>query len=155
VATVTVVRTVSASREHACDTVADFTSSAAWDPGVVSARRLDQGPLQVGSRFELRYRVAGPVTIPLVYELTRFDRPDRVVLSTRSLVHAGEDDVRFEAGATNTRVVWRARFGLRGPGRLLEPLLRRGFPAVAAEAGDGLRDHLDEEARRTSGGKTT
>jgi hypothetical protein len=155
VATVTVVRSVAASREAACDTVADFTSTAEWDPAVVSARRLDEGPLQVGSRFELRYRIAGPVTVPLVYELTRFDRPDRLVLSTRSLAHEGEDDIRFEAGAAGTRVVWRARFGLRGPGRLLEPILRRAFPGVAAEAGDGLRDHLDAMAHRTSGGKTT
>jgi hypothetical protein len=155
VATVTVVRTVAASPEQAFDTIADFTSLATWDPAVASARRLDSGPLQVGSRFELRYRVAGPVTVPLVYELTRSDRPDHVVLRTHSLLHAGEDDIRFETGATGTRVVWRATFGLRGPGRLLEPLLRRGFPPVAAEAGDGLRDHLDALTRRTSGGKTT
>jgi hypothetical protein len=141
-ASVTVVRVVSATPEEAFDAVADFTSAATWDPGVAAARRIDEGPLRVGSRFALRYRVGGPVTVPLTYEITHLQRPDRVVLRTRSLVHEGEDDVRFEVGASGTRVVWHARFGLRGPGRLTEPLLRLGFPRVAAEAGDGLAAFL-------------
>jgi hypothetical protein len=141
VATVTVVRQVPTSRETASDAVADFTSSASWDPGVRSARRLDDGPVGEGSRFELRYRV-GPITVPLVYELTLDQRPERVVLSTRGPLHLGEDDVRFTTTDEGTQVTWRARFGLRGPGRLAEPLLRIGFPRVAAEAGDGLADHL-------------
>jgi hypothetical protein len=141
-ASVTVVRVVTASPEEAFDAVADFTSAATWDPAITAARRLDEGPLQVGSRFALRYRLAGPVTVPLVYEITHLERPDRVVLRTRSLLHEGEDDVRFEVGASGTRVVWRARFGLRGPGRLTEPGLRVAFPGVAEEAGDGLAAFL-------------
>jgi hypothetical protein len=155
VATVTVVRTVAASPEEAFDVVADFTSAAAWDPGVASARRLDEGPLQVGSRFALRYRVAGPVTVPLTYEITHLERPGRVVLRSVGLAHEGEDDVRFEEGATGTEVTWRASFRLRGPGRLLEPGLRRGFPGVAAEAGDGLQRHLDALAGEDPSGQTT
>jgi hypothetical protein len=68
--------------EEAFDVVADFSSAAAWDPAVASARRLDDGPLRVGSRFALRYRLAGPVTVPLTYEITHLERPDRVVLRT-------------------------------------------------------------------------
>jgi hypothetical protein len=151
VATVTVLRTVAASPEEAFDAVADFSSAAIWDPGVASARRLDEGPLRVGSRFALRYRVAGPVTVPLTYEIIHLERRDRVVLRTLGLAHEGEDDVRFAVGATGTEVTWRARFRLRGPGRLLEPGLRRGFPGVAAEAGDGLQRHLDEVAAGSAG----
>jgi hypothetical protein len=151
VATVTVVRTVAASPEEAFDVVAEFSSAAAWDPGVASARRLDDGPLRVGSRFALRYRLAGPVTVPLTYEVTHLERPDRVVLRSRGLAHEGGDDVRFVTGATGTEVTWHARFRLRGPGRLLEPGLRRVFPGIAAEAGDGLQRHLDEVAGHAAG----
>jgi hypothetical protein len=140
-ATVTVDRQVPIAPAAAFDAVADFTSSARWDPGIASARRLDEGPLGVGSRFEVRYRF-GPVTSPLVYEIVRYERPRRVVLATESLLHRGEDDVRFEQAGPATNVRWRARFGIRGPGRLFEPLLRVGFPRVAEEAGDGLAVYL-------------
>jgi uncharacterized protein YndB with AHSA1/START domain len=141
VAIVTVERQLPLPPEAAFDAVADFTSSAVWDPGVASTRRLDDGPVTLGSRFELRYRF-GPVTLPLVYEITRYERPGRVVLTTRSLLHVGEDDVRFAGTSTHTDLTWRASFGVRGAGLLLEPLLRIGFPRVAEEAGDGLATHL-------------
>jgi hypothetical protein len=142
-ATTTVLRTTPAGCDEAFDFIADFTTSQRWDPGIAAAKRLDEGPVGLGSRFEVRYR-AGLVTVPLVYEITRYDRPDHLVLSTRGLAHHGEDDVRIEANDDGTRIVWKATFGLRGPGRLLEPLLRRGFPKVASEAGDGLEACLRE-----------
>jgi dehydrogenase/reductase SDR family member 12 len=140
-ATVTVDREVVTPQHAAFDAVADFTSSAVWDPGIASSRRLDAGPVTRGSRFEVRYRF-GPLTLPLVYEITRYERPDRVVLETRSPLHVGEDDVRFRSSAAGTEVSWRARFAFRGPGILLEPVLRVAFPRVAQEAGDGLALHL-------------
>jgi hypothetical protein len=86
----------------------------------------------------------------MTYEITHLERPDRVVLRSTGLAHEGEDDVRFAVGATGTEVTWQARFRFRGPGRLLEPGLRRSFPGVAAEAGDGLQRHLDEVAAGAS-----
>jgi hypothetical protein len=146
-ATTTVTRTSRTSPAEAFDYIADFTTSQHWDPGISEATRLDDGPIGVGSRFRVRYR-AGLVTLPLVYEITRYDRPGHVVLSTVGAAHQGEDDVWFEETADGTTVTWNATFGLRGPGRLLDPLLQRGFPKVAAKAGDELQDRLDELATR-------
>ncbi len=41
--------------EQAFNYVADFASSAEWDPGVESARRIgdETGPIEVGTRYEL------------------------------------------------------------------------------------------------------
>jgi dehydrogenase/reductase SDR family member 12 len=144
-ATVTVDREVVTPQQAAFDAIADFTSSASWDPGIASSRRLDGGPVTHGSRFEVRYRF-GPLTLPLVYEITRHEPPYRVVLATRSPLHTGEDDVRFRSSATGTEVSWRARFAFRGPGLLLEPVLRVAFPRVAQEAGDGLAAYLSSLA---------
>jgi dehydrogenase/reductase SDR family member 12 len=140
-ATVTVDREVVTPQHAAFDAVADFTTSAVWDPGIASSRRLDDGPVDDGSRFEVRYRF-GLLTLPLVYEITRYERTDRVVLTTKSLLHVGEDDVRFRPSGTGTDVSWRASFAFRGPGLVLEPLLRVAFPRVAQEAGDGLAAYL-------------
>lgn len=130
--------------EAAFDLVADFTRAADWDPQIAAARRLDDGPLAVGSRFEVRLG-AGPVRVPLVYEIATYDRPGHVVLITRSLAHHGVDDVRFAATDDGTQVAWNAEFRLRGPGRLVDPLLAVGFRRTGRAAVAGLADALDGE----------
>lgn len=127
--------------ETAFDHVADFTTTAGWDPGITEARRLDDGPIGLGSRFEVQLKL-GLATVPLVYEITAYERPNRVVLSTRGLAYRGEDDVRFEPTADGTRVTWNALFALRGPGLLLDPLLGIGFRRTAAKAVEGLERSL-------------
>ena len=129
------------SPETAFDHVADFTTTVGWDPSIVAARRLDDGPLDVGSRFEVKLK-AGLLTVPLIYEITVYERPERVVLRTVGPLHLGEDDVRFAADEQGTRVTWNAEFRLRGPGRLLDPLLGLGFRRTAAAAVSGLERSL-------------
>jgi hypothetical protein len=143
VATTTVVRRVPLSPDRAAALVADFTTSRTWDPGVVRARRVDALPdLEVGARFEVGFR-AGPVTMPLVYELTTYVPGAHVVLETRGTLHHGRDDVRFApTGDGGTEVTWEATFGFNGVGRLIDPLLGVGFRRVAARAGDGLATFL-------------
>lgn len=127
--------------ELAFDNVADFTTTAVWDPGITAGERLDDGPLGVGSRFEVQLAL-GPLSVPLVYEITTYDRPNRVVLETTGLLYHGEDDVTFDAIGEDTLVTWNALFRLRGPGRLLDPVLGVGFRRTAAEAVAGLERFL-------------
>jgi carbon monoxide dehydrogenase subunit G len=127
--------------ELAFDNVADFTTTATWDPGITGSERLDDGPLGVGSRFEVHVKL-GPVSVPLVYEITTYDRPHRVVLETKGLVYHGEDDVTFAPHDDGTQVTWNAMFRLRGPGMLLDPALGVGFRRTVAEAVEGLERFL-------------
>ncbi|MFP4148675.1 MAG: SRPBCC family protein [Nitriliruptoraceae bacterium] len=131
--------------EQAFDHVADFTTSASWDPGITAARRLDEGPIGLGSRFEVKLAL-GPLSLPLVYEITHYERPERVVLHTKGAIHEGEDDVRFTGTEDGTEVLWNAMFRVRGPGVLLEPALARGFRRVGAKAVAGLERSLTELA---------
>ena len=133
--------TVDIAQELAFDQVADFTTTAVWDPGITAARRLDDGPLGVGSRFEVQLR-QGPVSVPLVYEITTYDRPHRVVLETKGLPYQGVDDVTFEPVDGGTLVTWNAMFRLRGPGRLVDPALAVGFRRTATKAVAGLERFL-------------
>ena len=133
--------------EGAFDLLADFTSTADWDPQIVAAERLDDGPLGVGSRFRVVVRL-GVVPTPMVYEIVHFDRPDRLVLDTRSPLHEGRDDVRFRAALDGTEVTWDATFALRGPGRLLDPLLAVGFRRAGRAAVAGLAEALDGHVTR-------
>ena len=137
--------TLDIPQELAFDRVADFTTTATWDPGITAARRLDDGPLGVGSRFEVKLKI-GLISVPLVYEITRYERPHRVVLETKGLLYHGEDDVTFAALDGGTQVTWNALFRLRGPGRLVDPALGVGFRRVGAKAVAGLERFLSAQA---------
>ncbi len=76
----------------------DFSNIFEWDPNVPEAGRVDLGPVGVGSRFRILYRM-GPVTLPLDYELVALEpgrllvfegRGDRVRLTDR--LHLAADD---------------------------------------------------------------
>jgi dehydrogenase/reductase SDR family member 12 len=60
--------------------VADFSDLAEWDPTFDSSRRIDEGPLGVGSSFQVRGSVAGQ-DLDLVLTIEEYDPPRRVVFS--------------------------------------------------------------------------
>ena len=146
-ARITEVLEVPIAPERAFDHVADFTTTAGWDPGINRAERLDAGEIGEGARFQVQLKL-GPVEVPLVYEITTYERPHRVVLTTVGPTHRGEDDVTFAPSGTGTRVTWNARFALRGPGLLVDPALGVGFRRAAKEAVAGLELSLRELAAR-------
>lgn len=147
-ARVSVPLTVPIPPELAFDNLADFTTTAIWDSGITATRRLDDGPLGVGSRFEVHSSFVGPVSLPLVYEITTYDRPHRVVLETKGRFHQGQDDVTFTPEGNGTRVTWNAAFRVRGPGRLIDPALGVAFRRVVNDAVRGLEPFLRELAPR-------
>jgi dehydrogenase/reductase SDR family member 12 len=136
---------VPTSIEVAFDHLADFTTTADWDPGIVAAERLDDGPIGLGSRFRVRSKT-GLITVPLEYEITAYERPNRLVLETSGPLHRGEDDVRFETTSEGTKVTWNAEFAIRGPGKLIDPLLGIGFRNVGKAAIRGLDRSLRQLA---------
>ena len=146
-ARITEVLEIPVAPERAFDHVADFTTTAGWDPGISAAERLDAGPLQLGARFRVQLSL-GPVELPLVYEITTYERPHRVVLTTVGPTHRGEDDVTFVPSRGGTRLTWNAAFALRGPGLLIDPALGVGFRRAAKEAVAGLETSLRDLAAR-------
>jgi carbon monoxide dehydrogenase subunit G len=121
--------------------VADFTNTRDWDPQIDEARRVDDGPLRAGSSFEVALRL-GSRTIPLVYTVTTYEPDAHVVLETEGSWYRGRDDVRIRPAADGSELQWDATFALRGPLRLLDPLLDLGFRRTARKAVAGLRAAL-------------
>jgi hypothetical protein len=115
--------------------LADFRSCADWDPSVRAARLLTEGePVRLGARFAVN---AGG--IPLVYETVELDAPRTVVLRGTHFSMVSLDRITFAAREDGgTDVTYRAQVDLRGPFRLLGPLLTRSFPKVGDRARAGL-----------------
>jgi Polyketide cyclase / dehydrase and lipid transport len=117
--------------------LATFSHAAQWDPGVLAGEQLDQGPVGVGTRFRLVVPFLGR-RLPLIYQVTGHIPDREVVLDARSRLLRATDRIIVAPDRAGSSVSYQADVTLRGPLRLLDPLLRRGFRAVGERAAAGL-----------------
>jgi carbon monoxide dehydrogenase subunit G len=132
--------------EAAFDFIADFANASAWDPGTATSRRIDDGPIRVGSRFALGVRMAGAVR-PMDYRIVELEPGRRVVLAGSGSGVEATDTISFEPSSGGTRIEYRADIRLVGWRRLLAPVAGGAFARIAREARDGMQRTLDERAR--------
>ena len=118
--------------------VADFTNTVDWDPMIDVARRRDDGPVGVGSAFDVELRF-GSRHVLMTYTVTVREPDTHVVLETSGSWYRGRDVVHVQPATDGGSVVrWDATFALRGPLLVLEPLMAVGFRRTAAKAVAGL-----------------
>jgi len=132
------------SLSSAADTfgyLATFSNAAEWDPGVLAAEQLDPGPVGAGSRFRLVVPFLG-MRMSLTYEVASFVPGREVQLCAASGLLRSTDVIVVTRDADGSTVSYDAEVRLRGPLRVLDPLLRPGFRAVARRAAAGLADAL-------------
>ena len=140
--------------EAAFDYVADFANAQEWDPGVATARRIDDGPVAIGARYDLGVRMGGRVA-PMEYRVAELDRPRRVVLVGRGSNVDAVDDIRFERSAEGTVIDYTADIRLGGLLRFAQPFLGGSFAKIARDAAGGMERTLAARAAhaaRTNGG---
>jgi carbon monoxide dehydrogenase subunit G len=131
--------------EEAFAFVADFGNATLWDPGVVSSKAIDAGPVGPGSRSRLEVRLGRRVA-PMEYRVTTFDAPRQVVLTGAGSGVTAVDDIRFAPSEVGTRIDYTADIRLGGLLRLAEPFLGAAFRKLADEALEGMRRTLDQRA---------
>ena len=132
------------SRSPAAETfryLAAFSNAAEWDPGVLAGEQLDAGPVSAGSRFRLVVPFLG-ARMALTYEVIRFVPDREVLLHAANAVLRSTDRIAVTSAGDGSTVSYDAEVRLRGPLRVLDPLLRPGFRVVAERATAGLADAL-------------
>lgn len=124
--------------------VADFRSSAEWDATAFEARKTTDGPVALGTEFEVRCKL--PVgSILIDYTVTEFDAPHRVALAARCWAFEGEDVISFERDGDGTQITYHADFRFHAPFAHLEALLRSGMERMGKVAVAGLRRALADD----------
>jgi dehydrogenase/reductase SDR family protein 12 len=131
-------------REQVFAFVGDFANSADWDPGVDRSRTITDGPVGVGTRYELIVRF-GDRRLPMIYEVTLFDPPDRVVLRGSGATVNAVDDIRFEEADGGTRIRYTADLRLKGPFRMVEPFMSGRLRKVGSDAMAGMKEALTSQ----------
>jgi carbon monoxide dehydrogenase subunit G len=140
--------------EAAFDYVADFANAQEWDPGVATARRIDDGPVAVGARYNLGVRMRGRIGT-MEYRITELDRPRRVVLVGAGSNVSAVDDIRFEPSPDGTIIDYTADIRLGGLLRIAQPFLGGSFAKIARDAAGGMHRTLAAraaDAARIDGG---
>ena len=122
--------------------LSDFSTTEEWDPGVAEAQRLDEGPIAVGSRFNVVADFMGRKT-PLTYAVVAYDAPHAVTLRGENATVVSLDTITLEPTATGgTRVSYDADLTLKGPLGIGDPLLKLVFNRIGDRAVAGLREVL-------------
>ncbi len=128
--------------------LSDFSTTREWDPGVVYAERLDHGPVGLGSRFRVVARFLGREA-ELTYAVIDIRPGELVTLRGENASVISLDTMTFEDGWTGGTVVeYEADLALKGPLRVLDPLLALAFRRVGDRALAGLRARLATEVGR-------
>jgi len=116
---------------------ADFDNIEDWDPGVVASSRRGEGPIGVGTSFDLDVRF-GRSIIPMVYEITEFEPSTRVVLVGKGKTLDAVDEIRFRTEEGETVIDYTADLTFHNWIRYADPLLSPFLKGVGRRAVDGL-----------------
>ncbi|MGA7227300.1 MAG: SRPBCC family protein [Acidimicrobiia bacterium] len=122
---------------------ADFSNIENWDPGVVSSRRLDSGPIRVGTKYELQVKFGGSV-VPMTYEINRLEPGERVVLIGKGDKLDAIDEISFSEAGDLTVIDYVADITFHNFFKYLVPLIAPAMRKVGERALDGLVGALEQ-----------
>jgi carbon monoxide dehydrogenase subunit G len=105
--------------------VANHENDQAWRPGVLDIERAS------GEGFGAVYRqgVKGPMgrRIPADFEVTAYEKDSHIAFRTLGGPVQPEGSYRFEDADGGTRVMFALNANLRGPQKLMAPMVRRSM----------------------------
>ncbi|MEI7560789.1 MAG: SRPBCC family protein [Actinomycetes bacterium] len=123
--------------------VSDFSTTQDWDPGVVEGECLTGKSIDIGSRFRIVALFKGRKS-ELVYEITEFEPGRRVLLRGQNATVVSVDEITVEPHGEGSRLTYSADLTLKGPLRLLDPILGLAFDGIAKKALAGLSSYLSK-----------
>lgn len=110
------------SSEEAFDYIVDFSRIDEWDHTIVSAEKVSDGKIGLGTRFDLVFSM-GLRKSEISYQITEFDYPNRAVLAGTSDSFVAIDTVTLTETANGCRVDWHAELEFTGMSAKVVPLL--------------------------------
>ena len=123
------------------DYLKDFGHAEEWDPGTESCTRLDDGPVQVGSRWHNVSKIAG-VSTELDYELTELT-DQRLVLVGRNDTATSTDTITVEPHESGSEVTYEAVIEMSGAAKLADPVVKLVFEKVGTDTEDDMTAALN------------
>lgn len=135
--------------EEVFDYVADERNEPTYNPAMLVAEKLTDGPIGVGTRFRATIR-SGRRPIGMQIEYTAFDRPHRVGSTSRMASADVSGTLTFAQTAAGTRLQWSWQARPKGAMRLLTPVVAPIGARQERRIWTSLRDLLETEGHSGS-----
>jgi len=131
--------------EAAFSFLADMRNASRWDPGVAEAELSGgslRGEVGPGTTFDVTLLIGGRRK-HVTYELSRYERPARLVLHAEDPAFSSTDTIEITALASGgSQVTYSATLKPKGLWRAATPLLALSFRRIAERAARGLAEEL-------------
>jgi len=141
VPTYTAQLTTTASADEAFAYLAQFDNTQQWDPGVSSAHPLTDGPPALGSRYAVTVELGGGPE-ELIYEITEYDPPRRVVLVASGSKFVSHDEISVTPHDSGSAVAYVAELKLKGLWKVGGPFAGKALQQAGDAAVEGLAREL-------------
>ena len=122
------------------DLVADFGNLADWDPMFEESMRLDDGPLDVGSRFKVKGKMANQ-SFDLDMEVVEYDRPQRVVVKGTGAGLETREDISVRPTNEGCEVTYHSQFETDKPD-IVDAATKPAFIAIGKRAINGMQEWI-------------
>jgi uncharacterized protein YndB with AHSA1/START domain len=144
-AAVRIVETFHVGRppEVVFDYITDPSTLGEWQTSNRSVEQLSEGPAGQGSRFRERTKPPGMREIVQITEFAEFARPSRLRVHVVDGPQPIDGTWSLQAGPEGTLVTFVAEGELRGPMRLLGPMVKRVVARQFAVYHRNLRRNLE------------
>lgn len=134
------------SVEEAWARVADVTTFADWDPGVIEAVQVSGDGPGPNAAYELTVKgIRGD--LDLRYDVNQYDPPHQLFLVADTGVLRSEDEITVEPDAEGCRLTYRADLRFGGFYSIANPFLAVAFKVIGWRAARGLRSYLEAPRR--------
>ena len=130
--------TSSRTQEQNWDYLADFRSTAEWDPSITRAELISGSPGEVGARFAITMNQLGKQTV-LEYECVAAERPTRLVYRAETGSLTSTDTITV---APDGAVTYDAQLELKGVRKVADPLMEVALTRASDKARDGLAERI-------------
>jgi Polyketide cyclase / dehydrase and lipid transport len=138
--------TIDAPVEEVFDLVADERNEPRYNPRIVGAEKLSEGPVGRGARFVAQPKGMGAQG-RMTLEVLEYDRPHRLHNIVRSSYMQVDGTLTFEEVDGGTRLRWDWDMGLVGPMRVLSPVLALIGPRWERRNWVGLKQYMESGRR--------
>ena len=134
--------TIDAPVEEVFDLVADERNEPRYNPRIVRAEKVSEGPVGTGSRFVAEPKGMGAKGT-MTLEVLEYDRPHRLHNVVRSSYMQVDGTLTFEEVEDGTRLRWDWDMRLVGRMRMLFPVLALIGPAWERRNWLGLKQYME------------
>ncbi|WP_152656450.1 SRPBCC family protein [Oceanobacillus sp. CFH 90083] len=144
-------RTVQVSREDTYNSLLDLEAAKQWMQGLVRIERLDEGPLEAGSRWRETRKMFGKEATEH-FEVVEIDEPSKIVLrcdGTKGTTGKGEFIFTYQLASagdmTHTEIILHGEInGLTGLSRFFGKMMAGSFKKACAKDLDQLIAYLEK-----------